>query len=159
VAGHEEGSQLFGGKIMNKTFHEEMERMKEAMAIGNDNNKVLVASSVKVGSLRTFEVEMTAHHSFLPERVIIPCICEKDFQIVGMTVNGIAQLFIKKGMSAKAFSEKSFCSKMKMDPCPCSAKINVVVRNVCSGERTFTIAIGGPKIKDSEIKSEVEKGN
>jgi hypothetical protein len=159
VAGYEEGYLVFGEKVMEKLFNEEIKRTNEVVAISKDDNKVLIVSSVNVGPLGTSKAEIIAYHSFAPERVIIPCICEKDFEIIGMTVNEITQSFVKDGMPASMFSEENFRLQMKMTPCPRFAKITVTARNISSTEKTFIIAIAGPKIKDSEIKSEIEKGN
>lgn len=146
---------------MSKFSNEEIRRMNEAIAIGKDDSKVLLASSVTVDPLGTCKVEMVSYHSFIPERVIIPCICEKDFRIIEMTVNGVVQTFVKKGMPASVFSEENFCSQMKMDSCPCSAKIIVVACNIRSAKRTFTIAIAGSKVKDLKSDSSIimEKSN
>jgi hypothetical protein len=161
VAGYEEGYWVFeiGENMMDKLFNEDIKRVNEAVEIGKDDNKVLIAYSAKASPLETIKAWMIAHYSFMPERVIIPCICEKDFEIVGMTVNEIEQPFIKDEMPASMFSEENFCSQMKMSSCPRFARITVTARNIGSTEKTFTIAIAGPKIKDSEIEREVEKGN
>lgn len=84
---------------------------------------------------------------FRPERVVIPSEIGKNFMIVDIKVGRNSQFIASGDVPGITFSEQAFGVRLKMDVCQISMDVLLVVRNITSEPKNFTVAIIGPAIE------------